>query len=111
MKNYLKEEKRVQMNPCYNPRFSNNGGGYSQPYYEFAGIFNDKPVKVTVYDTSCGDFGKRYDIEVMQGVKVWYYYFNDIGNDVVEESTMTQDVVDFLNDYLPLRYYCRKGGI
>lgn len=90
------------MNPCYNPRFGNDGGGYSQPYYEFTGLFNDKPVKVSVRDTSCGDFGERYCIEVVQGGKAWHYYFNDVGNDVVNESTMTQDVVDFLNECLPL---------
>jgi hypothetical protein len=110
MKNYLKEEKRVQMNPYYNPRFSNNGGGYSQPHYEFIGIFNDKPVKVSVRDTSCGDFGERYCIEVVQGDKKWYCYFNDVENDVIDESTMTQDVVDFLDEYLPLHYDIRVAG-
>lgn len=104
MKNYLKEEKRVQMNPCYNPRFGNNGGGYSQPYYEFTGLFNDKPVKVFVRDTSCGDFGERYYIEVVQDDKTWHYYFNDVGKDIVNESTMPQNIVDFLNEHLPLHY-------
>ena len=107
--NFLKLTRKEQLNPAYNPRFANNGGGYNQPDYIFTGAFNGNPVEVSIHDTSCGDFGDRYYIKVTAGGKIWDYYFNSIEREVVEESSMTKEVVDFLDQNLPLYYEVREG--
>ncbi len=48
-------------NPFYDPSKADNGGGYYQPHYK--GFFSDGG-EFEIWDTSCGDFGKRYTIKV-----------------------------------------------
>lgn len=50
-----------ETNGFYDSSKSSNGGGYSQPKIEFE--VADKNIHGTIWDTSCGDFGRRYDIE------------------------------------------------
>ena len=49
-----------QGNPCYDPDFAANGGGYDQPVYK--AVVNG--TEVAVYDCSCSDFGSRFFVSV-----------------------------------------------
>ncbi|MFC2477120.1 MAG: hypothetical protein ACFNTU_06500, partial [Catonella sp.] len=61
----LKIINKEQTNPFYDESKSNDGGGYYQPRYEFQ--FGDWK---GVYDnTSCGDFGSRWSIDVKNGTQ------------------------------------------
>lgn len=102
--NYLTEIKMQQLNNCCDERFSANGGGYSQPHYTFTGLWDGKPVDVSVRDTSCGDFGDRYSVKVTQGENTWNYYYNSMGSEPIEEINMPKKLVDFLGEYLPVLY-------
>lgn len=50
----------------YDPEFSRNGGGYSQP--EIHAELNDG-TQVAIYDESCGDFGTRIAATITRGDK------------------------------------------
>lgn len=68
MRKLIKSYKMInseEQNDFYDPRKSNNGGGYHQPYYEYELETHDnKIIRLEVDDTSCGDFGKRINIRV-----------------------------------------------
>lgn len=67
-----------EQNEFYNSSKANNGGGYHQPYYE--GFIFDRDNEDRYFfqfsNTSCGDFGTRYEIEVYQ------VSFNNVKNTV-----------------------------
>ena len=50
-----------ETNGFYNPSKSRNGGGYHQPKIEFEVVGEN--IHGTILDTSCGDFGRRYEIK------------------------------------------------
>ena len=75
----IKILKCEETNPFCNPRFANNGGGYSQPFYKF----EYKGIKGTLHDTSCGDFGERYLLK--WGDKFWRY--SNVEGDVSIDQT------------------------
>lgn len=60
-------------NPKYDPDTANNGGGY----WQFAGgivvDLNGQLVTVEVDDTSCGDFGSRYYVDVLADGYHWRF--------------------------------------
>lgn len=60
-------------NPKYNPDTANNGGGY----WQFAGgILADISghlVTVDIVNTSCGDFGSRYYVDVLADGYHWRF--------------------------------------
>ena len=51
----------IQGNEYYDPRKSNNGGGYDQPItkWDIVNTDTNRVYSVTKEDTSCGDFGSR----------------------------------------------------
>lgn len=62
--NYTREEKNTMFEisvnvPDYDPELSHNGGSYYQP--SFIAVKEDGS-KYTLDDTSCGDFGERWDL-------------------------------------------------
>ncbi len=63
----IKILSKEQLNEFFNPRRMNNGGGYDQPRYEFEfggviGVFED---------TSCGEFGGRYFVQLGSESAMW----------------------------------------
>ena len=60
-------------NPHYDPDTANNGGGY----WQFSGgvvvDLNGQFVTVEVNDTSCGDFGSRYYVDVIADGYHWRF--------------------------------------
>ena len=58
-----------QTNPYYNEQLANNGGGYDQPHFKYAGVVNGKKTEVDIWDSSCGDFGDRFEVNVASGEK------------------------------------------
>jgi|GEM_PF-2222809 len=53
-----------ETNPYFNPEKAHDGGGYSQPHRIWRGQFGGEPLEVEVFDTSCGDFGRRWSMYV-----------------------------------------------
>lgn len=72
--------ERVIVNDDYDPRFSNNGGCYYQPTINRT--YSDG-IKVVVEDSSCGEFGDRFNIMVTtkKGACLFEYYLNSISGD------------------------------
>lgn len=54
----IKILKVEETNAFFDEGKQNNGGGYSQPHIAFA--YDGKIGHI--YDSSCGDFGSRYDV-------------------------------------------------
>lgn len=63
----------AQTNPHYNPDTANNGGGY----WQYAGVIvadiGGQLCTVEVDDTSCGDFGSRYYVDVIANGYHWRF--------------------------------------
>ncbi len=78
--------KVVETNPHIDPRFANNGGGYSQPfYYVEVGQHTFR-----VENRSCGDFGSR--------VEVYEYHIHDnpmMGTYIARFGTMYKSYEEF----------------
>lgn len=60
--NALKLINEVEQNGFFNGNTQNNGGGYHQPLLTFKGEYNNSSLGVIISDTSCGDFGTRYNV-------------------------------------------------
>jgi hypothetical protein len=89
-----------QGNPHYDPDTANNGGGYDQPQLVYEDEENS--IEVVVDDSSCGDFGERYNITILRNGKCifcavrdemdsWREYVSKITDDIrqlVEEVEM-----------------------
>ena len=66
----MKEIKIIstkETNAFANPAKANNGGGYSQPKIEFL----YKGEMGTFTDTSCGEFGTRYEVKIGSKYAYW----------------------------------------
>lgn len=72
-----------ESNPFYNPYKSIDGGGYHQPVYFAEVSLNGLIASVYYANTSCGGFGTRYTLCVMDGTLPehksgnLYHYFLD----------------------------------
>lgn len=60
-------------NPAYNPDTTNNGGGYWQFSGGIVADLSGQLVSVEVDNTSCGDFGSRYYIDVIAEGYHWCF--------------------------------------
>lgn len=60
----LRKMGQEETNSFFHPDRQNNGGGYSQPRYEFSILDGKTELEGVVHDRSCGDFGTRVYAEV-----------------------------------------------
>lgn len=75
-----------QMNELYDPAMSHDGGGYDQPcwnIYVFA-----KNMRITVCDSSCGDFGTRYWAQVENGPEATW---GSMWDEPLRQSTFSEN--------------------
>lgn len=83
----LKVLEDKEQNSFYDPAKSYNGGGYHQPYQKLTFDVEGQNYTLIYDNTSCGDFGKRYEIDlfITESKKpVYHFEFNNI--DKVEED-------------------------
>ena len=76
-----------EQNSFYDPDKSYNGGGYHQPYQKLTFDVDGENYTLIYDNTSCGDFGKRYaiDLFITESKKpVYHFEFNNM--DKVEED-------------------------
>lgn len=74
----LKITEMMQQNSFYDGRFSNNGGGYYQPYYKINGFLsNGQYVTIEIDDSSIGDFGDRIYMAIATNEGKYYMYHYD----------------------------------
>lgn len=76
-----------EQNSFYDPAKSYNGGGYHQPYQKLTFDVEGQNYTLIYDNTSCGDFGKRYEIDlfITESKKpVYHFEFNNM--DKVEED-------------------------
>lgn len=77
----LKVLEDKEQNSFYDPAKSYNGGGYHQPYQKLTFDVEGQNYTLIYDNTSCGDFGKRYEIDlfITESKKpVYYFEFNNI---------------------------------
>ena len=77
----LKVLEDKEQNSFYNPAKSYNGGGYHQPYQKLTFDVEGQNYTLIYDNTSCGDFGKRYEIDlfITESKKpVYHFEFNNI---------------------------------
>lgn len=92
----LKVLEDREQNPFYDPEKSYNGGGYHQPYQKLTFDVEGKNYTLIYDNTSCGDFGKRYEIDlfITESKKpVYHFEFNNM--DKVEDD----ELVEYLKAY------------
>lgn len=77
--NYLKIVNRVETNPEYNVSLCNNGGAYSKPDITLSGKISGQPATVVIHDDSQGEFGTRFDTEIVVAGNEYEYGYDDIG--------------------------------
>lgn len=77
----LKVLEDKEQNSFYDPAKSYNGGGYHQPYQKLTFDVEGQNYTLIYDNTSCGDFGKRYEIDlfITESKKTVYHFeFNNI---------------------------------
>lgn len=104
MKNYINIESVKELNNFIDVNKANNGGGYSQPQIIYSGYFDNRSIIVTITDTSCGEFGTRYSVDVEHKNKHYEYYYNSIGDRIEEYGNIPQDISDMI--YNITSYWC-----
>ena len=100
---YIKSIVSHETNEFANPRFANNGGGYSQPEYKVE--FSDGEI-FKIQDTSCGDFGSRVFVEG-RGRRAYYGSMLD-----EEYTTFSEEDFAYLRliyEKLGYRIPCERG--
>lgn len=96
----MKLVKEEQLNPYYNPDLASNGGGYDQPYFKYVGIIAGQKAEVNITDTSCGDFGERWDIDVQSNGKRMFCSINRMDNEPNEYCMGTHNFTkEFRNEF------------
>lgn len=105
-KNYIALE--LQTNQFYNPERSCNGGGY----YQFYRVIKRGKVVVIIDDTSCGDFGARYDVIIFKNGK----YYDNAKWDYMNNEFIRFDRKDSFSLYvdmnrIPVQRYYEYGEI
>lgn len=89
----LKVLEDREQNPFYDPAKSYNGGGYHQPYQKLTFDIEGQNYTLTYDNTSCGDFGKRYEVDlfITESKKpVYHFEFNNM--DKVEEDELDENL-------------------
>ncbi|MCK9470674.1 MAG: hypothetical protein M0Q88_02845 [Bacilli bacterium] len=81
-----------------NPSLANNGGGYSQPLitFEYEGDI------ITIHDTSCGEFGKRY--KVIIGEK--YFSYDGVSRDMLDVHRYSTNFEEVDRNFIDKFNYC-----
>ena len=77
----LKVLEDREQNSFYDPAKSYNGGGYHQPYQKLTFDIDGENYTLIYDNTSCGDFGKRYEINLFitePKEPVYRFEFNNI---------------------------------
>ena len=77
----LKVLEDREQNSFYDPAKSYNGGGYHQPYQKLTFDIDGENYTLIYDNTSCGDFGKRYEIDLFitePKKPVYHFEFNNI---------------------------------
>ena len=78
-------------NPAYDPDTASNGGGYWQYAGGIVADVNGQLVTVEVDNTSCGDFGSRYYVDVIADGYHWRF----VGGTMADASIdAPEDVLD-----------------
>jgi hypothetical protein len=104
MKNYINIVECQELNSFVDVNKANNGGGYAQPKITYSGYFNNRSIVVTITDTSCGEFGSRYSVDVEYKNKCYKYYYSSVGNCIEEYGNIPQDISDMIYDITS--YWC-----
>lgn len=70
---------KQETNEFADSRKSQNGGGYSQPEYKGTVTYNGEGCTFVFRDSSCGDFGTRYSLELRHcGDLVFSHYWGSM---------------------------------
>lgn len=104
MKNYINITGVKELNSFVDVNKANNGGGYSQPQITYSGYFNNRSIIVVITDTSCGEFGTRYNVNVEYKNKQYHYYYDSVNNYIEEYGNIPQDISDMI--YNITNYWC-----
>lgn len=106
MKNYINLVECQELNSFVDVNKAYNGGGYAQPKITYSGYFNNRSIIVTITDTSCGEFGSRYSVDVEYKNKCYEYYYSSVGNYLEEYGNIPQDISDMIYDITS--YWCES---
>lgn len=77
-------------NPAYDPDTASNGGGYWQYAGGIVADVNGQLVTVEVDNTSCGDFGSRYYVDVIADGYHWRF----VGGTMADASIDAPEEID-----------------
>lgn len=92
IKNIVLIEEREQ-NSFFDERKQNNGGGYHQPLKKYSFEYNNQKFTLVYDDTSCGDFGCRYNVSIYNQENKIVYDFS------VDRVSNREDELDFSDEF------------
>lgn len=82
MKEYTIDITSADYLPGYDPSACGNGGGYWQPYGDCTICLEDGAILRAEYDdTSCGDYGARWNMTISHKAEAWSLHVDEIGTD------------------------------
>ena len=74
--------RQVEQNDNADIDKSSNGGGYFQPFIEGKILLEKTNLTFNLNDTSCGEFGNRFEFSIKEGNKdIYINLVNQVGND------------------------------
>ena len=81
-------------NPAYNPDAASNGGGYWQFAGGIVADLNGQLVTVEIEDTSCGEFGSRYFVDIYADGLCWQFVDGSMDDAAVDAPEEIEDILD-----------------
>lgn len=82
MKEYIINITGADYAPGYDLSACGNGGGYWQPYGDCTVCLDGGvALNVSYDDTSCGDYGARWDMSISHKAEAWHLHVDEIGTD------------------------------
>ena len=87
-------------NPAYSPDTANDGGGYWQFAGGIVAEINVQLVTVEVDDSSCGDFGSRYIVDIFADGYAWSFCDGGMDDAAIDTPEHVEDVLDSASSVL-----------
>ena len=102
--------EEIEQNPSIDINRCSTGGGYFQPHIEGVIKFKNKSLQFVLNDTSCGDFGNRFTLDIYNRNQIIYSNsVDEVGKWIGDYNTFWsgdyQNVLDWLCEYTLLTEY------
>lgn len=91
--------KNTEQNASADINNCSNGGGYFQPVIEGKIYLKKTTLRFSLNDSSCGEFGNRFEFSIKQGNKnIYLNSVDEVGNDYYDTcwNREYENILDYL---------------